>query len=70
MRVRHADVKEFARRMISDHRALVRDRKDREDVRKALDEIRDPELKAWAQDELRTVEEHLRMAEEIDQKLR
>lgn len=50
--------------MVKDHL------KDRADVRKAIREIRDPELKAWAKDELATVEEHLRLAEDLQKKYR
>jgi putative membrane protein len=54
----------YMEEMVTDHR------KDREDVKKALKEIKDPELKAWAEDALKTIDEHLRMAEKIEQKLR
>jgi putative membrane protein len=54
----------YIEEMVQDHR------KDRQDVREALREIRNPDLKAWAENELKTIEEHLHMAQEIERRMR
>ena len=54
----------YMEEMVKDHKS------DREDIEKALKEIKNPELKQWAEDGLKTVEEHLRIAEALEKKLR
>lgn len=50
--------------MVKDHK------KDKSDVEKAIKEIKDPTLKHWAENELKTVEEHLKLAEELHAKVK
>ena len=52
--------KAYAARMVKDHKKDVKDFKD------AADDLKDPELKAFAQKTLPTLEEHLRMAEDME----
>jgi putative membrane protein len=51
--------KEFASAMVKDHKKDVKDFKD------AADDVKDAELKAFAQKTLATLQEHLRMAEDM-----
>ncbi len=51
--------KEFAAAMVKDHRKDVKEFKD------AADDVKDPELKAFAQKTLSTLQEHLRLAEDM-----
>ncbi len=50
--------------MIKDHK------NDRSDVEKAIKQTKNLELKAWEGTELDTIDEHLKLAEEIRAKLK
>ncbi len=50
--------------MIKDHK------NDRSDVEKAIKQTKNLELKAWEGKELDTIDEHLKLAEEIRAKLK
>jgi putative membrane protein len=52
--------KSYAKHMVKDHETDVKDFKD------AAKDLNDPELRAFAQKTLPTLEEHLRMARELD----
>ena len=76
-----AEHKEFAAKLSKEKHGLAYDRtyieemvkdhkKDKADVEKAIKEIHDPALKRWAENELKTVEAHLKLAEEILPKLK
>jgi putative membrane protein len=54
----------YMEEMVKDHKS------DRAEVEKALKEIKNPELKKWAEEQLKTIDEHLKMSEEIEKKLR
>ena len=56
--------REYAAAMVKDHRTDVKDFKD------AADDLKDPELKAFAQKTLPTLQEHLRMAEDMERNVR
>jgi putative membrane protein len=51
--------REYASAMVKDHRTDVKDFKD------AADDLKDPELKAFAEKTLPTLQEHLRLAEDM-----
>ena len=51
--------KEYAAAMVKDHRKDVKEFKD------AADDVKDPELKAFAQKTVGTLQEHLRLAEDM-----
>jgi len=52
--------KSYAATMVKDHKKDVKEFKD------AAEDVKDPELKAFAQSTTPTLEQHLRMAEEMD----
>jgi len=54
----------YIEQMVKDHEH------DKSEVEKALKEIKDDELKRWAENELTTIKEHLKMAEEIRGKVK
>jgi len=56
--------KAYAAAMVKDHKKDVADFKD------AAQDVKDPELKAFAQKTIPTLEEHLRMAENMDRTVR
>src|SRR4051812_7393665 len=55
--------KEYADLMLKDHKTDVKEFKD------AADDVKDPELKAFAQKTIPTLEEHLRMAQNMQRSL-
>ena len=54
----------YVEQMVKDHT------KDRSAVEKALKTIKNDELKRWAENELKTIEEHLKLVEEVRGKLK
>ncbi len=76
-----AEHKEFAAKLARTKHGLAYDRRyiddmikdhenDARDVRKALRKITDPELKRWTENELKTVEQHLKLAREVRAELK
>ena len=56
--------REYSAAMVKDHRSDVKAFKD------AAEDVKDPDLKAFAQKTVPTLEEHLRMAEDMERNVR
>ena len=56
--------KEYSQAMVKDHKKDVKDYKD------AAEDLKDPDLKAFAQKTIPTLEEHLRLAEDMERNVR
>ena len=56
--------RDYAAHMVKDHRKDVKEFKD------AAEDVKDPDLKAFAQKTVPALEEHLRMAEDLERNLR
>jgi len=56
--------RQYAATMVEDHRTDIKEFKD------AAEDLKDPDLKAFAQKTIPTLEEHLRMAEDMERNVR